>query len=138
MGKHGDFAWGSGSVILIAPPVCEALTESCVKGLVTVKTNVVPKGKRPFIHLELVLEPAVSMSLNGFPEPCAGCGWLDTSGTDFEKWDDYELLGATIPPELDLFRMKEYPGYIFATEKFVREAQRLQLTGVKFTEVCIV
>ncbi|HZH79561.1 MAG TPA: double-CXXCG motif protein [Archangium sp.] len=62
--------------------------------------------------------------------PCPTCG------NDFLKRPDPIILeGASLPTELDLFRLKQAWMLIVASERFVETVRRLELDGVLFQEL---
>ena len=137
-GKHGDFTWAQVRTLLISPSALTRLIDSGITTLRTVSTNILSRGKVPFSHLEVDLEPRASLSLDGFPPSCDGCGRVFVDGTEFEKWNSYKILRSSIPGNHDLFRMREFSSYIFATERFVLAVERLRLTNIRFVEVEII
>ncbi len=63
---------------------------------------------------------------------CARCGRLDLT-----RPDDSRLLldASTLPKDLDLFRLEDFPTAIICTERFVNACRRLGLDGVTFIPV---
>jgi hypothetical protein len=56
----------------------------------------------------------------GAPPPCPKCG-----GRDFERPNEPILDAATLPQELDLFRLADFMTMIIGTERFVEAVRRL-------------
>lgn len=66
--------------------------------------------------------------------PCPRCGMSDADG----PMPDPVILDATTLPEgLDLFRLRDAPGIIVASERFVEAAARLELDGATFRELSV-
>jgi uncharacterized double-CXXCG motif protein len=45
------------------------------------------------------------------------------------------LAASSLPEDIDIFRFRDAPGYIFASERFVEMVKHLELDGVVFQEV---
>jgi len=137
-GRHGDFTWRL-ATLLISPRALTRLEKNGIATLVPVPTRLRPKGKAPFLHLELYLEARASVVPEDFPHgtlnPCPTCGWFSVEGSDFDKWGTYRVVRSSLPPHLDLFRLREFPGHILASERFVEASTRLGLTNITFSEV---
>nr|WP_256561502.1 double-CXXCG motif protein [Pyxidicoccus xibeiensis] len=81
--------------------------------------------------LELQIEPHGRLHRDCIPPdappPCETCGWVY-----FRLPDEPILDAASLPSELDLFRVGDYSTVIVGTEQFVEAARRLDLAGMTF------
>jgi uncharacterized double-CXXCG motif protein len=112
----------------------ERLQEAGVRGLQGCPTRIRFRTK----HAPTLLE--MQMELHGqfhpdclppdLPPPCPTCG------NDFLTRPDPIILdAATLPPEPDLFRLRQAGTLIVANERFVEAVRRLELDGVLFHEL---
>ena len=113
----------------------ERLQEAGVRGLHGCRMEVRFRGKNPPELLEPQLEIRGELHQDCLPQDaktCAHCGVKN-----YSLPDPYILDAATLPPELDLFRLAGWSSLIIATERFVDAVRRLQLGGVVFCEVAV-
>ena len=64
------------------------------------------------------------------PPPCPTCGRQGF------RWPDEPILdAASLPPELDLFRVGNFATMVIGNERFMEAVRRLELDGVTFQEL---
>jgi uncharacterized double-CXXCG motif protein len=111
----------------------ERLQEAGVRGLHGCPTELRFRGKNPPELLEPQLELRGELHADCLPadaKTCEQCGVKS-----YSLPDPYLLDAATLPTELDLFRLAGWTSVILATERFVEAVKRLGLDGVTFREV---
>jgi uncharacterized double-CXXCG motif protein len=112
----------------------ERLQEAGMRGLQGCPLEVRFRAKNPPELLELQLESHGLFHPDCLPpdrEPrCAACG-----DNPITLPKPYWLDASSLPEHLDVFRFRDTPAYIFATERFVETVKRLELDGVLFQEV---
>ncbi len=138
-GRFGDFAWPSASIPLLSEAALQRLLAIGVKGLVTVRPNIVLASGRPFRHLELAAEPWLRMTpcqVNATErERCPSCGQFLTRLAGDELGDCIHVDGRTFPKHAHLARINEYPGIVVASEDFMVAVTSLKLTDIVFKEI---
>ncbi|SES97457.1 double-CXXCG motif protein [Stigmatella erecta] len=112
----------------------ERLQEVGIRGLKGCPLNVQFRVKRPPELWELELELHGRLHPNCLPlerlHPCPKCG-NDPLTLPEKFWID----ANSVPDSLDTFRLRDAPGLIIATERFVEAVHRLELCGVIFQEL---
>lgn len=112
----------------------EQLQEAGVRGLEGCPLNVHFRVKRPPELLELQLELHGRFHPSCLPQerppPCPKCG-NDPLTLPEKFWLDI----TSVPAGLDVFRLKDAPGFIVATERLIEAVHRLELDGVTFHEL---
>ena len=140
-GKHGDFTWHYWT-LLISPVALEKLRQNGIATLSTASPTIVFRGKSPFAHLELQIEPRVSIApgsfLPGEFRKCTSCGRISATGSRFDISGEHKLLNGSISTRHDLLRMREFPTHIYATDRFRQASQSLGLSNIAFAEVELV
>ncbi len=90
--------------------------------------------RRPPELLELQLELHGRFHPDCLPPdrkpPCPTCG-NDPTPLPKKFW----LEASSLPEDVDVFRFRDWPGFIFASERMVEAVTRLELDGVVFREV---
>ena len=79
-GRHGDFTWVNSWTPLIAPEALEKLMQSGVSGLIPVRTEIRARGKKPFCHLELQVEPHLTLAERCMKRDRPNCKACGSSG----------------------------------------------------------
>jgi uncharacterized double-CXXCG motif protein len=112
----------------------ERLREAGVRGLQGHPINVRFRVKRPPELLALQLELHGQLHADCLPSdrkpPCPVC-----ENEPLKRPDPVILDAASLPTELDVFRLRQGWTTIIVTERFVEEVQRLELDGVTFHEL---
>ncbi|MCP3137238.1 SitI6 family double-CXXCG motif immunity protein [Pyxidicoccus xibeiensis] len=109
------------------------LQEAGVRGLRGCPTELRFRGKSPPELLEPQLEIRGELHRDCLPadaKTCERCG-----SKNYSLPDPPILDAATLPGEVDLFRLAGWSSLIIATERFVDAVKRLGLDGVVFREV---
>jgi len=127
------FAWII-EVLLVHRNVLERLQAEGARGLKGCRTELRFRQKNPPELLELQLEPRGRLHPDCIPPdeppPCPTCGRLG-----FGRPDEPVLDAASLPPELDLFRVGNFATMVIGTERFVQAVRRLELDGITFREL---
>ncbi|WP_043709173.1 double-CXXCG motif protein [Corallococcus macrosporus] len=112
-----------------------ALHGAGLQGLTGCRLDVTFRDKSPPVLRELQLALHGRIHPDCFTQPrasnCAKCG----SEASERLPDTYWLAQETLPTQVDLFRLRDYPTLIIATERTVDAADRLKLEGVTFQPV---
>jgi uncharacterized double-CXXCG motif protein len=84
--------------------------------------------------LELQVEPRGRLRPDcippDVPPPCPTCG-----RHGFSQPDEPILDAASLPTDLDLFRVGNFAGVMIGTERFLEAVRRLALDGITFHEL---
>ncbi|MFP2931662.1 double-CXXCG motif protein [Pyxidicoccus sp. 3LG] len=133
--RFGDLFMPTPWTLLLRREALEELQSSGVRGLQGCPIQVSFRGKTPppdLLELQLRLYGRLHPAC--FPQdlkpPCPTCG----NPRDKRLPDPIILDAATLPTDVDVFRLEEIPGYILVTERFVDAVAGLGLDGVKFQE----
>jgi uncharacterized double-CXXCG motif protein len=117
--------------LLVRREALEKLQAEGLQGLKGCRTALRFRQRAAPELLELEVLPVGRLHANCLPpdrrDPCPRCGWNDVPLPDEPLLD-----AATLPGDLDLFRLEDYPTVIVCTERFVDACQRLGLDGVAF------
>ncbi len=133
-GRFGQLVMQTPWTLLLRREAMERLEEAGVRGLQARPIDARFRGKNPPELLELQLElhgllhPA-SLPPNRKP-PCPTCG-----NDPFDLPNPIILDAASLPDDVDVFRMKDAWTVILVTERFVDAVKRLELDGVTFREL---
>ncbi|NVJ14490.1 double-CXXCG motif protein [Myxococcus sp. AM010] len=132
-GKLPAFAWII-DVLLVHREAVERLQAEELRGIHPCPTALRFRQKRPPELLELQVQPrgrlhpaCVPLDV---PPPCPTCG-----RHAFRRPDEPILDTASLPPELDLFRVSNFATMVIGTERFVDAVRRLNLDGITFREL---
>nr|BDT31822.1 hypothetical protein MFMH1_14910 [Myxococcus sp. MH1] len=92
------------------------------------------RQKNPPELLEIQLNPVGKLHSDcmppDHPPPCSTCGRLNL------RWPEAPILdAASLPMELDLFRLGNFATMLIGTERLVDTVSRLQLDGITFREL---
>ncbi|MFP2958191.1 double-CXXCG motif protein [Myxococcus sp. 1LA] len=112
----------------------EQLQSAGVRGLQGCRMNLSSRGTPPPELFELQLEQHGRFHRDCLPTPpppvCTQCG-----RDDMDLPAPYILDAASLPTNVDIFRLADWPTIILATQRFVDTARRLELDGVTFRPV---
>lgn len=133
-GNFGPIAWVAGLKLLMRRDTLERLQAEGVRGLLGCRTELRFRQKNPPELLELQIEPHGRLHPDCIPPdeppPCPTCG-----RQGFSRPDEPILEAASLPPELDLFRVGNFTTMLIGTERFMDAVRRLELDGIKFQEL---
>lgn len=112
----------------------EALKAGGVRGLAGYPMELRFRGKHPLDLLELEIPVRGQLHGSCFPSerppPCHRCGRDGSSLPDAPALD-----GATLPVDVDLFRLSDFTTVIVASERFHHAVERLEGGAVVFKEL---
>ncbi|WP_224245004.1 SitI6 family double-CXXCG motif immunity protein [Hyalangium gracile] len=126
---HGSARGGlcflySSWMLLMRREALERLQAEGVQGLKGCHTELRFRQKNPPELLELELLPRGQAHPDCLPEyrpePCTKCG-----RKGWKRPEELILRASSVPPELDAFRLEDFPTAIIASERFVETARRL-------------
>lgn len=134
-GKTGDFAWVNLWTLLIHHKAYLKLASQEIR---------LPKVSVPKLEFEetssnelfeFQIEPFAKLSSLSYspPEPklCSLCG------RDNRKVEQIIIEKRSIPSDVDMFRIKDFPTKILITERFMKVVEDLKLTNISFTSVTV-
>jgi uncharacterized double-CXXCG motif protein len=125
---QGDILW------LVQRDALVRLQTEGLQGLMGCRTELRFRKKDAPDLLELQIEPRGRLHPDCLPPdlrpPCPSCGRVS-----FRLPEDPILDAASLPTDLDLFRVGDFATVIIGTERFKDAVQRLELPGIKFREV---
>ncbi|WP_408891697.1 double-CXXCG motif protein [Myxococcus faecalis] len=135
-GRFGPIDWLGGIRLLMQPDALERLQAEGIRGPRGCRTELRFRQKNPPELLEIQLNPLGRLHLDcmppDHPPPCATCGRLNL------RWPEAPILdAASLPTELDLFRLGNFATMLIGTERLVDTVSRLQLDGITFRELPI-
>jgi uncharacterized double-CXXCG motif protein len=117
--------------LLVQREALENLLAEGLKGLKGCRTQLRFRQRAAPELLELELLPVGRAHPECMPPdrapPCPRCG---RDGASLP--DNLLLDAATLPSDLDVFRLEDFPTVIVCTERFVEACRRLELDGVAF------
>jgi uncharacterized double-CXXCG motif protein len=122
-GEFGPLVLHHPWTLLMRREPLERLQAEGLKGLKGCRTELRFRKKNPPELLELELSPRGELhpdSLLEIHPPCPRC-----DETRPKRSDEHILNTATLPEDLDLFRMSDFMTMIIATERFVEAVRRL-------------
>jgi uncharacterized double-CXXCG motif protein len=112
----------------------ERLQAEGLRGLLGCRTELRWRQKNPPELLELQIEPHGRLHPDclppDLPPPCATCGRVA-----FRLPEQPILDAASLPADLDLFRVGNFATVIVGTERFMEAVRRLELDGITFREL---
>ncbi|NVJ21156.1 MULTISPECIES: double-CXXCG motif protein [Myxococcus] len=133
VGEFGPMAW-LGPRLLLRPDVLERLQAEGVRGVMGCRTELRFRKKNPPELLELQIEPRGRFHPDCIPSdvppPCTTCG-----RHGFGRPDEPILDAASLPQDLDLFRVGNFATMIIGTEQFMDAVHRLGFEGMTFREL---
>lgn len=133
-GKFGDFAWLAPWTMLMRREVYEKLSSYGVQLPIEGMAPELKFRSKSFPDLvEPQIEPLANLVSDSFlPSESFSCL---ACGRDSRKLERFIVDGNSVPNHVDLFRTRDHPTYILATELFVNAVQKLSMTDILFTEV---
>jgi len=133
-GKFGPIAWVGGLLLLVRREALESLLAEGVRGLLGCRTELRFRRKDAPELLELQIEPRGRLHPDcippDVPSPCTTCG-----RRGFQRPDEPILDAASLPTDLDLFRVGNVATMVIGTERFMEAVRRLELDGITFREL---
>ena len=130
-GRFGQFVSNYSDVLLVRREALEKLQAEGLRGLKGCRMEVRFRQRNSPELLELELLPVGRLHPKCLPPnrepPCPRCGREDLSLPKQPVLD-----AATLPPELDLFRLLDMSTLVICTERFAEACQRLGLDGIVF------
>ncbi|MCP3169670.1 SitI6 family double-CXXCG motif immunity protein [Myxococcus qinghaiensis] len=133
VGNFGAIAW-LGTRLLSRADALDRLQAEGVRGLLGCRTAFRFRQKNPPELLELQIEPRGNLHPDCIPTDvpprCPTCG-----RHGFGRPDDPILAAASLPSELDLFRVGNFATMVIGTERFKDAVHRLSLEGITFHEL---
>ncbi|MCY1018937.1 double-CXXCG motif protein [Pyxidicoccus sp. MSG2] len=133
-GTFGPIVWVVGRKLLLRRDALERLQAEGVRGLLGCRTALRFRKKDAPELLELQIEPHGRLHPDcippDVPPPCPTCG-----RHGFRRPDEPILDAASLPPELDLFRVGNFATMMIGTERFMEAVRRLELDGITFREL---
>jgi uncharacterized double-CXXCG motif protein len=130
-GRFGQFVSNYSCLLLVRREALEKLQGEGLRGLKGCRLEVRFRQRNSPELLELEILPVGRLHRDCLPPtrepPCPRCGWEDITLPKTPVLD-----AATLPKNLDLFRLEDFPTVIVCTERFVEASQRLSLDGVVF------
>ncbi|NMO22611.1 hypothetical protein HPC49_41180 [Pyxidicoccus fallax] len=133
-GPFSAFIHQYGDILLVQPNALEMLQREGLKGLRGCRTEMrfSPKGVPEL--LDLHIEPRGLLHADCIPRstppPCPKCG---RHGFSLPK--EPILDAASLPSDLDLFRLRNFATVLVVTERFKNAVERLALDGLNFREL---
>ncbi|MCP3145123.1 SitI6 family double-CXXCG motif immunity protein [Pyxidicoccus xibeiensis] len=133
-GKFAPFTWLGDIMLLVRREELERLQAEGVRGLLGCRTELAFRQKNPPELLELQLEPHGRLHPDCLPTdllpPCATCGRVA-----FRLPEQPILEAASLPTDLDVFRVGSYATVIVGTQRFMEAVRHLALEGTTFREL---
>ena len=133
-GPFSAFIHQYGHILLIRPDALELLQREGLRGLRACRTEMrfSPKGITEL--LDLHIEPRGLLHSDCIPRstppPCPKCG-----RHGFRLPNEPLLDAASLPSDLDLFRLRNFSTVLVVTERFKATVERFNLDGLTFREL---
>ncbi len=132
-GKFGDFAWLNPWTMLVRHKALLRLMSKHARLPKVVASRLNFQSESPVELLEFQIEsfasPSTKSFLAGESSSCLVCGY------DARKVKRVIVNRASIPSRVDLFRLRDFPTTILATERFAKIVQELNMTDILMSEV---
>ncbi|WP_044890186.1 double-CXXCG motif protein [Myxococcus hansupus] len=133
-GEFGPFTWQGTSLLLVRRDALERLQATGVHGLVGARTELRFRKKDPPELMDLQLEPHGLLHRDCIPSdtppPCETCG-----RRAFDRPEEPVLDAASLPSDVDIFRLANFTTMIVGTDRFVDAVKRLGLPGLSAEEL---
>ncbi len=133
-GSFGQFFLQSPWMPLIRREALERLQATGLQGVRAFPTKLRFRQKNPPELLELEIAARGKLHPDCFPPntpaPCEKCGRLG-----IRMPEDMLLDGASLPEQLDLFRLANFETVLVGTERFVNAVRQLGLDGIDCREL---
>jgi uncharacterized double-CXXCG motif protein len=134
-GRFGDFYFQAPWTLWSSRDAVEKLHNAGVRGLRGTPGALSYRGKHPPELIELELQVRGSLHPSCFPADwhpsCVRCG----STRNGYPGNAAVLKAATLPEDVDLFRLHDFKTVLLASERFVEAVKRLHLGAVQFREL---
>lgn len=133
-GKFGDFAWLNPWTMLMRRSTFETLDSNGVR---LPKLGIKPDLKFRSKSYPDLVEPQVELLADLFPasfSPSESMNCL-ACGRNPKRIERFIIDGSSVPSHVDLFRSRDHPTKILATENFVDVVQKFNMTDIMFTDV---
>jgi uncharacterized double-CXXCG motif protein len=133
-GPFSAFIHQYGHILLVLPEALEVLQREGLRGLRGCRTEMrfSPKGAPEL--LDLHIEPRGLLHADCIPRstppPCPKCG-----RHGFRLPKEPLLDAASLPSDLDLFRLRNFATVLIVTERFKNVVERFELDGLTFREL---
>jgi uncharacterized double-CXXCG motif protein len=135
--EHYDgFVWSSHWTLLITTNALSKLNDSELSLPKAVKANITFKKQSEDLH-EFEILPEGKL-LNGiyppeYPKYCSACG-----RNSITMPQNIIIERSSLPTNIDMFRLGNFPTIILVTEKFVNAVNELEIKGIIFHEVEVI
>ena len=133
-GRFGPFAWLGSSLLLIRHEALERLQREGIRGLLGARTELRFRQSDAPVLLELQLDPRGMLHADcmppDLPARCTTCGRLG-----FRRPEEPILDAASLPMDVDIFRVGNFATMIGGTERLMETVRRLELDGISFREL---
>jgi uncharacterized double-CXXCG motif protein len=133
-GSFGAFTFQNPWTLLVRSDALAKLQAEGMRGLKGCRTRLRFRKKNPPELLELEIHPHGRLHPDctppNRPPPCPTCG-----RDAFTLPDELLLDAASLPSDVDLFRMANFLTVLICTERFVQAVQRLGLDDIVFREI---
>lgn len=133
-GKFGDFVWPNLWDFVMRVEAYEKLASAGLRLPEPSIPNLQEKVKGQLVHLQII--PMGKMSSQAYEDPdkpiCPRCG------RDSRKYKITVIEMESIPDEVDMFRIGDFPTKIIVSQKFKEVAERLGLTNISFKKIEII
>lgn len=133
-GEFGPFTWQGTSLLLVRRDAMDRLQAEGVRGLLGGQTELRFRKKESPELLDLQLEPRGLLHPDCIPSdaspPCPTCG-----RHAFARPNDPILAAASLPADVDVFRLANFATMIIGTDRFVDAVRRLGLEGIACREL---
>ncbi|WP_309889677.1 double-CXXCG motif protein [Archangium sp.] len=129
-GRFGQFVANYSAVLMVRREALEKLQAEGLRGLKGCRMEVRFRQRNSPELLEVELLHVGRLHPKCLPPiepPCPRCGWEDLTMPKEPVLD-----AATLPSDLDLFRLVDMATMIVCTERFAEACQRLGLDGIVF------
>ncbi|GHG89976.1 double-CXXCG motif protein [Comamonas sp. JC664] len=133
-GEFGPFAWQGTSLLLVRSEALQSLRTEGVRGLLAARAELRFRKKDPPELMDLQLEPRGLFHRDclpaDVPPPCEACG-----RPAFDRPEAPVLDAASLPSDVDIFRLADFTTMIVGTERVVDAVKRLGLPGLLAQEL---
>ncbi|ATB51472.1 double-CXXCG motif protein [Corallococcus macrosporus] len=133
-GTFGPFAWVWGQKLLVRRDALTQLKTEGIRGLHACPTQLRFRQKDPPALLELQIPPHGRLHPDCIPSdepsPCVTCGRWGLARPEVPILD-----AASLPTDMDLFKVGNFATMVVGTERFVEAVHRLGLDGIRFQEL---
>lgn len=133
-GHLPDLIWMVPWTLIMRTDAADRLAERGVRFPPMVQPDLTFRGKTYVDLVDLQLEPGPFLAdLGNGDAACPACGWKR-----IEYPDPIVIDGGSVPTDVDLFRVSNFPTILLCTERFAEAVHSLGLLGARFEEVEVV